>query len=554
MTKRRTLLPGVFSFILWAAFAQPGLIETALAAAFFLIVPAVLILSAVSFPGRADVCWFAAAWSGALSMMLDTEVSAALLAAVWFLFTGYTAWKGLIRWMARGMAPLEETAVDAGLVYSVVGGVWFVLSRAGSASWLPYTDVIVDLTAVHFHYAAFLLPVLTGALGRYHFRYHASGSRFSYRVLTAGVLSGPVLTAVAVDQGPPLEAVLVGIYVVFLYWFAAWSMKESFFMPLLSKITITVSSLVLLGTMTLSILYSTGRAIGYQIIGIAEMIPWHGAWNAFAFSTIALIGWAVVSPDPRAVYASFPISGIRGKARIAEKMEQNQPLKETDGLISSWDLYAGERFHPEKLDPLVSAFHTHTKQYRMKADIQWRFSFMYRVSSFFTGKIKQLNIPASGKREINGNVYKMEKSEDGHAAPRVWIRSLADTGRPVFTAVYGCHRKEEVTYFNIALPLPAGVMTGILRPEHKEDGALVLTSRKQPDLRGDEGIYVTIGRWTWKTPLQETFHMHQTKENQLKADHTMTIGRFRFLTITYHLPLVEHQEKRHDGAERFEDV
>ncbi|MGY4691279.1 YndJ family protein [Salibacterium sp. K-3] len=553
MNRWSKLLPGVFSFLFWTAIVQPGLIQAALAAAFFVIVPAVLTVSTVALPGWTGLYWFAAAWSGALSMMLETGISAMLLSVVWFLFTGFTAWNGMRRLMARGVAPLEETAVDAGFMYIAVGGAWFVLSRAGAAPLLPYSDVIVNLTAVHFHYAAFLLPVLTGLLGRHHFHKGSPGRRSSYRLLTAGILTGPILTAAAVDQGPPLEAVLVAVYVVFLYWFAVWSIKAALSMPYSVKGVIIVSSVVLIWTMTLSILYSTGRAADFFVIGIGGMIPWHGAWNAFAFSILALIGWSLLSPSPRAVYHSFPVSRMRGKAYIAEKIVQNLPLNEAGGLISSWDVYKRERFDPETLSPLVSCFHTNTGQFHMEAYINWRFSLLYNVSSFFTNKMRQINIPASGKREMKGRVYKTDEQQDGRPAPHVWLRNLADTGSPVFTAVYSYHTKEDVTYFNIALPLPAGVMTGILRPEHGEDGALVLTSCKRPDLRGDEGIYITIGRWTWKTPLKEVFYMRQITDKMLEADHSMSIGRFRFLRIRYYLPLIERPETQRDGAGRSAD-
>ncbi|MFD2705987.1 YndJ family protein [Salibacterium lacus] len=551
MNKWNTLLPGAFSLLFWSIIVQPDLIEAALAAAFFLVVPAVLYVSTVSLPGRTRLCWFGAAWSGALSMMMETGITAMVFAVVWFLFTGYIAWKGLSRLMTRGTAPLEETVVDAGFVYVAIGGAWLVLSRAGTAPLLPYTEVIVDLTAVHFHYAAFLLPVLTGLLGRRRYYREVSGRPLLYRILAAGITAGPILTAVAVDQGPPLEAVLVGMYVVFLYWFAGWSIKEAFSMPLFSKITITISSVILIGTMTLSILYSTGRAAGYQVIGIAGMIPWHGAWNAFAFSILALIGWALVSPGPRAGYHSFPVSRLRGKENIAERIEQNQRLHATDGLIASWDAYKRKDFDPEMLSPLVSAFHTHTDRFRMKADIQWRFSLLYRASSYFSKKMKQINVPPTGKGDMEGKMYSVGEQQDGRPDPRVWLRSHAGTGSPVFTAVYSHHTKEDVTYLNVGLPLPVGVMTGILRPDNGKDGALVLTSRKRSDVCGDEGIYVTAGRWTWKTPLRETFNMKQTKEDILEAEHTMAIGRFRFLRITYCLPLMKSQGSRHDGAGRF---
>ena len=59
----------------------------------------------------------------------------------------------------------EAMLLLAGLVYLAVGGVWTVIARAGLRP-LGFPDLIVLLTAVHFHYAGFALPVLAGLVAR----------------------------------------------------------------------------------------------------------------------------------------------------------------------------------------------------------------------------------------------------------------------------------------------------------------------------------------------------------------------------------------------------
>ncbi|WP_026701290.1 YndJ family protein [Salibacterium aidingense] len=548
MTKRTNLLLGFSSFGIWAVFYQPEIIEAALALSFFVIVPIVLSTAVVSLPnwtGRYSVVF---GWCGTLSMNMEARFLPLLLAGIWFFFTLILGWSGLRRLLARGIAPLEETAIDIGYLYLPVGGSWFVLAQGGAASLLPYSSVIVDLTAVHFHYAAFLLPVFTGLLGRWHYYNEGSNSMGGYQILTVGVLIGPLLTAAAVDQGPPLEAVLVGIYVFFLYWLAGWTIKAGLSMPPLAKGSLLLSSAVLIITMTLSILYSAGRAAGISFIGISGMIPWHGAWNAFIFSIFALIGWYAAFPAPRAVYNQFPISRLRGRRNIAERFTAKHLPEPGEGLLTVWQNYKREDFSPETLDRLVAAFYTQTARFGMEADITWDVPFLSPVSSFFTNKMKQINIPSSGPAAMSGTIYRLPEERDGRPEPHVWIRQNRSTEEPIFTAVYSRHTKKGVTYFNIALPLPAGVMTGILRPVHGRKGTLILTSRKSLDKRGDEGIYITIGGWTWKTPLQEVFHVWEAGGG-LEASHSLMVGPLRFLTIKYRLPLIG--EPKHAGVERF---
>ena len=74
--------------------------------------------------------------------------------------TGLVALHGLWR-LWRGSHRTSEVCLDAGLLYLAVGGTWTVIARAGLRP-LGFPDLIVLLTAVHFHYAGFALLVLAG--------------------------------------------------------------------------------------------------------------------------------------------------------------------------------------------------------------------------------------------------------------------------------------------------------------------------------------------------------------------------------------------------------
>ena len=54
---------------------------------------------------------------------------------------------------------MAELSIDAGLIYLVVGGIASVMVGADLRP-LGFSATIVLLTAAHFHYAGFVLPVI----------------------------------------------------------------------------------------------------------------------------------------------------------------------------------------------------------------------------------------------------------------------------------------------------------------------------------------------------------------------------------------------------------
>lgn len=59
---------------------------------------------------------------------------------------------------------MSELAIDAALLYIPVGAVALVLHVAGIS--LQFRPIIILLTVVHYHYAGFVLPLVTGLAGR----------------------------------------------------------------------------------------------------------------------------------------------------------------------------------------------------------------------------------------------------------------------------------------------------------------------------------------------------------------------------------------------------
>lgn len=231
------------------------------------------------------------------SVAMPVGRPAALLALPWLAITVLVAMGG-VRRLRRSPGGPAEWSIDAGLIYLAVGGGWAVLSRLGTRP-LDFPSLIVLLTAVHFHYAGFALPVLAGLAAR------NGGGRVG-RLACLGVVAGVPLVAAGITESqlrtgllPPrlLElaaawltagsTVAVGLVQIHLGASrAGW--------PIAARILLGVSGLSVLGPMALSGLYALGLYAELSWIGIDRMIPWHGVVNAVGFALSGLVAWNLV--------------------------------------------------------------------------------------------------------------------------------------------------------------------------------------------------------------------------------------------------------------------
>ena len=144
------------------------------------------------------------ALSVVIAFWQPTGWGAACFAAAWLVFTGLVGWRALIRlWQCRWQLQLTEITLDMGLLFLPVGGGWLVLSRFG-ANPLDFPDIIILLTAVHFHFAGFAALIFTGLTGRVLVSTSAL-VRTIYAGAAVGVISGTPLVAAGITFSPLLE-------------------------------------------------------------------------------------------------------------------------------------------------------------------------------------------------------------------------------------------------------------------------------------------------------------------------------------------------------------
>jgi hypothetical protein len=300
-----TDLSAIAGAILWVGLAVGlGLdpIERALALAPLVLVPLGVGFAATpAFDGLAGRLYAAAVVSqpaGAAlfagSLVVDSDVVAAAMASAWLVVAILLALVATVRTADRGPWPLAETVIDAGLAYTVVGAAALVLYHLGLTLW--FSPVIVLLTAVHFHYAGFVLPVTTGLVGRCAV---ADADGVLYRPLAGVVAVGPAIIAVGISFSPAVELLAVGVFtatVAALGGYIALRIAPTRRRP--QAVLLAASALALPVSMLLALAYGvtafTGR--GFAGLSISRMVSLHGTLNAFGFGLLATVGWRFSVP------------------------------------------------------------------------------------------------------------------------------------------------------------------------------------------------------------------------------------------------------------------
>lgn len=439
-----------------------------------------------------------------------------LLAGIYLVFTIIIAIYGLSRFLKRGFTHWEEFAIDIGLIYLAMGGGWFFAFIAEID--LGFSPLITWLTAIHFHFSAFLLPIFIGLFGRLY------QSTF-YKIITGILLISPMIVAIGITFSRWIELLSVLFYIIGLYGLIYLTWKVVF-INYLQKWLIRISFLSLGITIIFSLLYALGNGFGLTSITIDFMLRFHGLLNCLVFAVTGIIGWSLTVPPTSFHAPTFPVSKVRGKLMV------KKPSKHR-GLVDEMRIY--EPFiNCETLAHRVVDFYENTIDYRLFATVKWHtwfkpFAFLY---TFISRQTAQINLPLHRRKvEMTGGIYTLQNECDGRENVRIWIRRIAED--TAFVALYSQHKTNDRMYMNIALPLPFSSMIGILEL-HQVNDALQLTSKKISSSTSDAGIYLATGKNRLFTlPIAEDFIVREMEDGTLSAQHKMWIFSIPFLTIHY---------------------
>ncbi|MEY7849160.1 YndJ family transporter [Natrarchaeobius sp. A-rgal3] len=241
---------------------------------------------------------FPAATAAVAAMALPRESLAAVALVVpWLAVTAILAVLGVRNLRSRGVGPLPALAVDAALLYVPVAPVALLLSVAGVS--VGFAPIIVLLTAVHFHYAGFVLPLVVGLVARVVADDREFPPTLAGRAAaasTVAVVVGILAVAVGITVSPLLEFVAVVPFVAGVVCFAGVTIRGVVpVAPRIPGVLLLVASLSLCTGMTFALAFSYSSLPGTAaLVTIPEMVRWHGAVNAFGFALPALVAFRLL--------------------------------------------------------------------------------------------------------------------------------------------------------------------------------------------------------------------------------------------------------------------
>lgn len=236
-----------------------------------------------------------------ISFFVEKGPLSAALAGAWFLLTAIVGLLGLMRLLSRGLFPLQEASIDAGLMYLPVGGAWLVVYRLGVQPF-DYGETIILLTVIHFHFAGFAAPIIAGMSGRL-LAATQSGLGRLFPVIVVALVGSMPLVAAGITFSPWLG--LAGALLLTLGLVLLAVMTITRVLPAITsgsaRVLLLIGALSSCAAMVLACLYSYSLVAHIVVLTIPAMARSHGLLNAFGFATCSLVAWSELSSKQRAL-------------------------------------------------------------------------------------------------------------------------------------------------------------------------------------------------------------------------------------------------------------
>jgi hypothetical protein len=221
-------------------------------------------------------------------------------------------------------------------------------------------------------------------------------------------------------------------------------------------------------------------------------------------------------------------------------------LTEGGGLLGHMSDLAAARFDPSLLVAPVIDFYEQTSEWRLEVWSQWcpaAWPFGWLLTSVFAQRLQQLSLPLrplDAAFGMDSRVFTVS-GQHGRQVGAAWLRTLRSTGQTVYSGWYGTARlpNTEGPSIRVVFPLPNGSVMVFLRPEVRDDGALVLTSPL--GAFGDDGAYLIVARpdrssgWARRVPLAERFVVGVDDEGVLRTDHALNLWQVPVIRLHYRL-------------------
>jgi hypothetical protein len=212
------------------------------------------------------------------------------------------------------------------------------------------------------------------------------------------------------------------------------------------------------------------------------------------------------------------------------------------GILASLDNLDGPAFDARRVDPLIREFYEHTSRFKLSIVPEWR-RWMKPAYEIFKRLVAeplgQAAIPSNLEEAQRGMVSTIDTIDldgDEEIDIRGWIRTFADSGRPIYVGIYTSFRHEDRGYVSVGFPIPSANFTATLEPRNSGEQDLLLTSRSRLAFPGHYLSSVDSDRDALTVlkllAFQEEIHVYVTG-GELKTDHSFYLAGQRFLTLRY---------------------
>jgi hypothetical protein len=230
----------------------------------------------------------------------------ATMAVPWLLVAVGLLWRAASAAHFNADRSLKTITKLAAHGFLVVSAAW-AIAACGGYPVMGFDPVIVQLTAIHFQYAGFALPVLTLKA------VEVAPGRVTNVTLLLILIGVPAVAAGIAARSAGAQVIATLILTAGCVLAALGQIRAAFTIARpISRTLLALSAACLLSGMALAAVYAVGQSIGREWIDIPSMIKTHGVANAFGFAFCGLMGWLTAVADraiiPRDCHARpFPV-------------------------------------------------------------------------------------------------------------------------------------------------------------------------------------------------------------------------------------------------------
>jgi hypothetical protein len=214
------------------------------------------------------------------------------------------------------------------------------------------------------------------------------------------------------------------------------------------------------------------------------------------------------------------------------------------GILASLDSLQGPTFDAGRVHPLIREFYEHTSRFRLSIVPEWR-RWMKPGYELF----KRLVAEPLGQAAIPSNIEEAQRGMvstidtitldgDDEIDIRGWIRTFADSGKPIYVGIYTSFRHQDRGYVSVGFPIPSANFTATLLPRNAGEHDFVLTSRTGLEFPGhylssvdSERDALTVVKLLY---FEERIFVH-VADGKLRTDHSFYLAGQRFLTLHYEI-------------------